>query len=470
MISRRFLVVSNWFKRNRPSGVVTAFMTFFIVSYVIIVKLDSSDRMLAIQKDEQTTRLSPPIDRPYFAKVQRTREAIVPSKIMEEFARDHEKSKHIKQGSLKSVNYDYYDDVKNTTDDMQHHSHHTTGVYIQSDNERIISEHLEENEQVIDDNWNSYLDSNKNKQEKSVKQDKKSSLVLLNNRLQFQEVIGERPGQIVDLTGKLPKYVKVYDPFKESVKHRNSINSNKCILLKTLHGSSPICIHDTVNDEIISAEIQKSGTWEPNYLYAVGSVLKLNNDMVFLDLGCNIGVYTILAAQLGHAVIGLDPNKANLRLLTKSLSLGGIKKKVTLLWNAISDVRENVTLSDIIGNIGASFVEPGSKPNLDSDHKAYSITLDDLIVLLKGKQVFIKMDIETFELRALKGGKNFFKEVDVQYILMEWLYHRQFDTGKEIIEIMTKHGLYPHVNAHHNTKLEPENYRSWPGNVLWIKY
>jgi hypothetical protein len=129
-----------------------------------------------------------------------------------------------------------------------------------------------------------------------------------------------------------------------------------------------------------------------------------------------------------------------------------------------------VTLTDIIGNIGATFVETGTLENVDNEHKAFSILLDDLIPLFTGKTVFIKMDVEMYELRTLLGGENFFKEVGVEYVLMEWLYHRQHDTGKDIIDFMTKYGLYPHVNAHHNTKLEPENYQSWPGNVLWIKY
>lgn len=472
MASRRAKTITKWFIRHRPSGVVTAFMTFFIISYVIVVKLDSSGRVRVIQNG---SALVNPHHQPRFSKLQRIRDVIIPSKIMEEFDRDQRKEKQENPGkpekperkvTLKRVNYDYYDDIQNTTDD---NDPYTTEIYIHSENEKMINDQLEEDENIIDDSWNTYLESKKSKSEKSNQQDTQS-VVSLNNRIQFQEVAGERRDRNVNVLKKLPKYIKIYDPFKESAKHRNSIASNKCILLKTLHGSSPICIHDPDRDEVISAEIQTSGSWEPNYLYVVGSVLKLNKDMVFLDLGCNIGVYTILASQLGHSAIALDPNKANLRLLAKSLSMGGFSKKVTLLWNAISDVRENVTLSDIIGNVGASFVVSGAKENVDSDHKAFSITLDDLIEILRGKEVFIKMDVETYELRTLKGGLNFFKEVNVQYVLMEWLYHKQFDTGKEIIAIMTKLGFYPHVNAHHNTKLEAKNYRSWPGNVLWIKY
>lgn len=427
-------------------------MIFFIVCYVVIVRLDSAGRVKQIHQHALT--LQTPV-----AKVLRMRENIIPQRIMEEFAQDHGKEQ---------LNYDYYDDVVNTTE----YSHElTTDVYIESENERVMKEHLEDNELVIEDNWQHYFNKNSSESRELKKRQLGTDSIKFNKNVQIMGKHDPRHDNTHhERIRNLPKYIKVFDPFKESAKQRNSISSNQCLLLKTMHGSSPICIHNPEVDEIISSVISKTGSWEPNYLYAIGTVLNLNNEMKFLDLGCNIGVYTILAAQLRHKVIALDPNRANLRLLTKALNLGGLKDKVTLLWNAISDVRGNVTLTDIIGNVGATFVDTDNSQNVDSEHKAFAITLDDLIPLFTDKPLFIKMDIETYELKALQGGENFFKEVDVQYILMEWLYHRQYDTGKYIITFMNEQGLYPHVNAHHNTKLENENYRSWPGNVLWIKY
>ncbi|XP_060589275.1 uncharacterized protein LOC132744543 [Ruditapes philippinarum] len=450
MLRRGIMLLPGWINRNRPSWVVTGFMTFFIICYVIIVKLDATDRVST--NDDDTTQGQA-------AKVIRTNENIIPPKVMKEFAQDKKVTK---------ANYDYYNDIVNTT---QKTREITTGIFIESDNERMMKEHLEDNENVIEDNWKSYLAKNRSaikeldsKLTPNIKEDSKNKNVLPISNHRY------KADQLRDRLRLLPKYVKIFDPFKETLKQRNSISSNQCLLLKTMHGNAPICIHDPELDEVISGHIIKTGTWEPNYLYTVGTVLKMNQEIEFLDLGCNIGVYTILAAQLGHKGIAVDPNRANLRLLTKSLSLGGFRDKITLLWNAVSDLRENVTLTDIIGNIGATFVETGTLENVDNEHKAFSILLDDLIPLFTGKTVFIKMDVEMYELRTLLGGENFFKEVGVEYVLMEWLYHRQHDTGKDIIDFMTKYGLYPHVNAHHNTKLEPENYQSWPGNVLWIKY
>lgn len=410
-----------WLSRHRPSGLVSGFMTFFVVSYFVITKLDKSDRMQLNKTAE--SRVAPPVP-----KVIRTKTNVIPMNILQEFAQDEENEK--------KTNYDFYDDSDNYTD--------------YSDTVKFI---LEQNGTVFVQNINGF-NSGSLKPERNVV----SKVNARNVKLGIKH-----------------KLVHIYNVLEDKTAKSEKSRINKCILLKTHHGNAPICIHNPNDDEIISGKLSTEGVWEGNYLYIVGSILSQNPNLAFLDLGCNIGVYTILAAKLGHRVVAVDPNKLNLRLLTKSLNMGGLTSKVTLLWNAISDVQENVTLFDIIGNIGGTFVETADKIDLkdksiDDDHRAIAVTLDDLTDFFKNKQLFIKIDIETYELKALKGGNRFFSQVDVRYVLMEWIYHREFDTGKEVIDFMKKHNLYPHINAHRNTKLDPKFYRTWPDNVLWIKY
>lgn len=422
-----------WLSRHRPSGVVTGFLTFFVVSYYVITKLDKSDSRVRL------TKLLPepehiPIS---VSKVIRTKTNVIPMDILQEFAQDEENEK--------KTNYDFYDDSENYT---------------------------------------SYLDEKgKGFMPMAKSSDKNNNTKLNISKSQnLQKVIAKPSGRRKANTRMSPqvgknkhRYIHIFNVLEEKKSKQDSTKSLKCIEMKTIHVSSPICIHNPDDDEIISGKLSSEGVWEGNYVYIVGSVLIQNPSLEFLDLGCNIGVYTILAAKLGHRVVALDPNALNLRLLTKSLNMGGLTSKVTLLRNAISNVQENVTLFDIVGNIGGTFVETADENDqndetIDSDHRAVAITLDDLADFFRDKPVFVKIDIETYELKALKGGNRFFSQVNVQFVLMEWIYHREFDTGKEVIKFMKQHGLYPHINAHRNTKLDPNFYRTWPDNVLWIKY
>jgi len=416
--------------RHRPSGVVTAFLVFFIVSYVIITFLDATDRD-HVHKNADLRDLQD--------HGRRSRMDSIPANVMREFDQFHKE--------IAKLHYDYYDDVNNTNS---------------RENENALNKHLEADGDLSRNNWNKFLDNNSKNKSK-----------INDYKIQYGRELLPLRGNKTQMQPNGRPFVQVFNVMEESEKKRDSIKGNRCLLLKSHHVSSPICIHDPREDEIISGKLSTEGTWEGNYLYIVGSVLTNQPELKFLDLGCNIGVYTILAAKLGHDVVALDPNKVNLRLLTKSLNMGGISSRVTLLWNAVSNVRQNVTLYDIIGNIGGSFVDPADGTDddgVDADHRTVAVTLDDLIPYFQRTPVFIKMDVETFELKALQGGERFFRSVDVRYVLMEWIYHRQYETGKDVIRFMAHHRMFPHVNAHHNTRLESQHYTSWPDNVLWIKY
>ena len=429
--------MKTWVSRHRPSGIVTAFMAFFLVSYYVITKLDKTDTIKTMEVIEPV-----PVPKP-MTNVIRTQMNVIPLNILQEFAQDEENA------AARKANYDFYDDLDNYTD---YQSKKKQGFIPQVDYKGGVKLEVQQNASVM-----------------IVELRRKF------NRSSGHKVESHRNQMKLQLPNLRNTNIRVYNVLEESKSKQDSIQKYKCVLLKTLHGEAPICIHNPHDDEIISGKLSTDGIWEGNYLYIVGSILSSNPNLEFLDLGCNIGVYTILAAKLGHRVVALDPNSLNLRLLTKSLNMGTLSNRVTLLRNAISNVQENVTLFDILGNIGGTFVETADKTDqeddsIDSEHKALAITLDELTDIFRNKQLFIKIDVETYELKALKGGNKFFMSVDVRYVLMEWIYHREFDTGKEVIKFMKTHNLFPHINAHRNTKLDPEYYRTWPDNVLWIKY
>ncbi|XP_052774627.1 uncharacterized protein LOC128213132 [Mya arenaria] len=422
-------------RHHRGNAFVPGFLAFFIVAYVIIVKMDNSGNASVNSMGSLDPRDA--------AKVIRTHINSIPAKVMQEFAQD-------RPGTAGQFTYDFYDDADNVTEYDDNGS--SPNSWVKS--KKMKSKVLPLTEPAVNSNLG-----------------EKSSYSKLLRKQEVKLVPSAYSNNLNLKRGVDHKFVHVFNAMEETLEKRNTIKEKPCLLLKTHHLSSPICTHDPADDEIISGKLSTEGTWEGNYLYIVGSILSREPELHVLDLGCNIGVYTIFSAKLKHRVVALDPNKMNLRLLTKSLNMGGLTRYVTLLWNAISNVRENVTLYDIIGNIGGSFVDPADDiTEVDDDHRAVAITLDDLIPYFAGKPVFIKMDVETYELKALQGGEQFFRSVHVRFVLLEWIHHREFDTGKDVIRFMTQHGLFPHVNAHRNTRLEPQHYTSWPDNVLWIKY
>lgn len=157
--------------------------------------------------------------------------------------------------------------------------------------------------------------------------------------------------------------------------------------------------------------------WVQENLYFLGEYEKaelktldifLKEDSTFIDLGANIGLYTLYASRLvgkkGH-VISFEPFKENYKTLIKNISLNecsnilaenlAISKKneiINLYWN-VED--RNLGMVSTTYNIKNSKSEIANAVSLDYYFKKNNI----------GRIDFIKIDIEGFEYQALLGMK-----------------------------------------------------------------
>jgi tRNA1(Val) A37 N6-methylase TrmN6 len=83
----------------------------------------------------------------------------------------------------------------------------------------------------------------------------------------------------------------------------------------------------------------------------------LRNDpgLQFIDLGANLGVFSLAVAKLGRKVIAVEPLSINLKRLCKSVFENEFEDYITIVHNAISDSYEKVTLGMEKGNVGGTF-------------------------------------------------------------------------------------------------------------------
>ncbi|XP_052097360.1 uncharacterized protein LOC127732364 [Mytilus californianus] len=245
----------------------------------------------------------------------------------------------------------------------------------------------------------------------------------------------------------------------------NESNKISCVKLNTFRGQTPICIFDPEIDRMISSYVKDYGTWEQDLMNETGQVLLQKPYLTFVDIGCNIGTFTLFSAKLGTRVIAIDILESALNLVHKSLLKGGLKQNVTLVLNAISDTRENVKVHVVKENPGGSYIEQ----NNTSDKSVDAILLDDLISLVGPGSVFLKMDIEGNEHKALKGGSRFFQVLNVEHIFMEWMLHRYSPNGKEIVHFLLRNGMLPYESLSRQTPLDLKRSYQWPDNIFWSK-
>jgi FkbM family methyltransferase len=130
----------------------------------------------------------------------------------------------------------------------------------------------------------------------------------------------------------------------------------------------------------------------------------------FIDIGANIGFYSILAIKrYGYSgAIAFEPNPETYTRLTKNLELNALTEKVRLSPYGLSDKAESALLTTIPTHTGAStFVQ---KPNKTVETVSVLTTTFDTIVTeyaINPQDIsFIKIDVEGFEHRVLRGMKD----------------------------------------------------------------
>jgi len=152
-----------------------------------------------------------------------------------------------------------------------------------------------------------------------------------------------------------------------------------------------------------------------------------------LDLGANIGYYTLIFARLvgnGGNVFAFEPDESNAALLEKNVETNGYRN-VRIVKKAVSDKTEKIRLYLSEDNFGDHRIYDSGDGRKSVETE--TIRLDDFFKNSYGKIDFIKMDIQGAEGGALIGMCGLLKESKNIKILSEfWPFGlKQFGTEPE---------------------------------------
>ena len=193
--------------------------------------------------------------------------------------------------------------------------------------------------------------------------------------------------------------------------------------------------------DYVSNEIMHSKSWEPTEIGQIyeglKNYMKKNqitdpSKITFLDIGVQLGSFSMSIGAKGFNVIGFEPMRDNAYISRKNFCMNKNKDNMVLIEKGVGNTTMNCALYNYRTNVGDpimicnSSVESGYvfKESVDL------VKLDDYEPYLRDKNiVMLKMDIEGFEHYALKGGRKLILEGHIPMISTEYCIHHLNQRG-----------------------------------------
>ncbi len=150
---------------------------------------------------------------------------------------------------------------------------------------------------------------------------------------------------------------------------------------------------------------------------------------VVLDVGANIGAFSLLAAKRGAQVFAVEADPTNAELLKKHVVMNRFSDRVNILEMAATDEPRSLTIYRNPKNIGNSNIFSGESPVSVEGATIDSLSLPPIDVC--------KMDIEGAEFPALLGMTETLKRSPGMKLLIEYFGERQ--SSGELLAFLRSH-------------------------------
>ncbi len=188
-----------------------------------------------------------------------------------------------------------------------------------------------------------------------------------------------------------------------------------------------------------------------------------------LDIGANVGVYSLYAAAKGHRVMAFEPNPFTFNCLMNNLHINGLSDDIEAFCIAVADRME-------MGRFFMGDADPGSTGNVfGAGNKSVivkqagsfavsmlALTIDD-IVRIKGDGWFpehIKIDVDSIEEKIIAGASATLADPRLRSVLIEIAGGNDQirQRGRELIAAIERHGF-----------AVQDDHASFSGNRLFVR-
>jgi FkbM family methyltransferase len=189
--------------------------------------------------------------------------------------------------------------------------------------------------------------------------------------------------------------------------------------------------HDPVTQDVYISGAAHAGVapWDP---FVWDRIVALSRGVpkgsVFVDVGANLGYFSLMAASLGYTVVSFEPMSRNARKLARSVARNGFAGRVRLYQNAVGpadgrlvSLRETDTLNQGNGRVtGEPPQAPGGVFGVDY---VDTVTLSSVLLFAASQSTgahIVKVDVEGLEPGVLEGARQWICAQTVRHVLIEF--------------------------------------------------
>jgi FkbM family methyltransferase len=253
---------------------------------------------------------------------------------------------------------------------------------------------------------------------------------------------------------------------------------------KILHNlSTNICLHEQEKDVFVSDTFRNANAiFEEQQVIRILQLLIRHPHLHFIDIGANIGAYTMFVAALGRFVLAIDCFAPNLVRLHRAIQLSNVSDRVVLVQNALfTHSGQSLRLSVVTNNIGGQgiyLLNDNYDEHLAENHISTedpyivkTITFDEILPILLARGIrgaLMKIDIEGSESFIVQNGSHVFDTLYIPFIQMEWKIVRQYaDRVNIIFDFFAKRSYDSMTEL--CALLNVTEFQQWPDDIYWLK-
>lgn len=214
------------------------------------------------------------------------------------------------------------------------------------------------------------------------------------------------------------------------------------VLAATLHGD---WIYLDGRDTSLTPAILMTGDWEPWIARTFRSVLRPG--MKVVDVGCNCGFYTLIAARAVGAsgrVVAIDANPRMVELTQRSIAANGMHGHARAVHGAVTDAPGPVEIGvpDAFMGSGSMLVRAGEHPMEVTTLQAPGDRLDAFLAGDLRVDV-LKIDAEGAEPLILRGAESVLGASPNLTVFLEFApaMQRHFEPPADFLARLRGHGF-----------------------------